>query len=235
MPIYAKDVYGGGPHTLGLLLAAAGAGALACMVYLAGRATIRGLGRVIAAAAATCGAALAAFAYLRIFPLALVLMALVGGGVILAAASANTILQTIVDDRLRGRIAGFFTMAFLGVAPLGNLAAGALAAAFGAPATLARNGLVVRAGGALVLAPAAGAGASAAADLPAARHHRRRRVRPAAGSEAPCRAARSPVRRLLARNFARRPSQPTRGCHIVPSPFRWTAARVSGAMAARDT
>ena len=30
MPIYAKDVYGGGPHTLGLLLSAAGAGALLC-------------------------------------------------------------------------------------------------------------------------------------------------------------------------------------------------------------
>ncbi len=37
MPIYAKDVYAGGPHTLGLLLSAAGAGALACTVYLAGR------------------------------------------------------------------------------------------------------------------------------------------------------------------------------------------------------
>ncbi len=75
----------------------------------------------------TCGLALAAFAYLTFFPLALVLMVAVGGGVILAAASVSTILQTIVADRLRGRVAGFFTLAFLGVAPLGNLAAGALA------------------------------------------------------------------------------------------------------------
>jgi hypothetical protein len=88
------------------------------------------------------GAALAAFAYLRVFPLALLLMMLVGGGVILAAASTNTILQTIVDDRLRGRVAGFYTMAFLGVAPLGNLAAGALAAAWGTPATFLANGLL---------------------------------------------------------------------------------------------
>ena len=61
---------------------------------------------------------------------------------ILAAASANTILQTIVDDRLRGRIAGFYTLAFLGVAPLGNLAAGALAGRFGAPLTFALNGAI---------------------------------------------------------------------------------------------
>jgi MFS family permease len=113
-----------------------------CVVYLAGRSTIRGLGRVIAAAAATAGVALAAFAYLRVFGLALALMMLVGGGVILAAASTNTILQTIVEDRLRGRVAGFYTMSFLGVAPLGNLAAGALAAAIGTPATFLLNGLV---------------------------------------------------------------------------------------------
>ena len=141
MPVYAKDLYGGGPAALGMLLSAAGVGALSCMVYLAGRTTIRGLGRVIAAAAGTAGLALAAFAYLRVFPLALVLMALVGGGLMLAAASVNTILQTIVEDRLRGRVAGYFTMAFLGVAPLGNLAAGALAATFGAPATLFVNGI----------------------------------------------------------------------------------------------
>ena len=142
MPIYAKDVYGGGPHTLGFLLAAAGAGALASTAYLAGRESIRGLIRVIAIAAATCGAAIAAFAYLRIFPLALLLMVVTGAGVILAAASSNTILQTIVDDRLRGRLAGFYTLAFLGVAPLGNLAAGALAARFGAPLTFTMNGVI---------------------------------------------------------------------------------------------
>jgi len=66
----------------------------------------------------------------------------VGGGTILAAASANTILQTIVDDRLRGRVASFYTLAFLGFAPLGNLAAGALAGALGAPFTFALNGIV---------------------------------------------------------------------------------------------
>ena len=142
MPVYAKDIYGGGPHTLGYLLSAAGLGALICTAYLASRATVRGLGRVIVLAAATSGFALAAFAYMRIYPLALLLMVMVGGGTILAAASANTILQTIIDDRLRGRVASFYTLAFLGIAPLGNLAAGALAAAFGAPMTFLLNGLL---------------------------------------------------------------------------------------------
>jgi hypothetical protein len=142
MPVYAKDIYGGGPHTLGYLLSAAGFGALLSTAYLASRATVRGLGRVIMFAAATSGVALAAFAYIRIFPLALFLMVLVGGGTILAAASANTILQTIVDDRLRGRLASFYTLAFLGVAPLGNLAAGAIAGTMGTPFAFALNGVL---------------------------------------------------------------------------------------------
>jgi hypothetical protein len=45
MPAFAKDIYGGGPETLGFLLATAGAGALVSSLYLASRATIRGLGR----------------------------------------------------------------------------------------------------------------------------------------------------------------------------------------------
>ena len=141
MPAYAKDILGGGPQTLGLLLSAAGAGALVSTLYLAGRATIRGLGRVIAIGGLTCGLALAAFAYLPFLPLAVVLMIAVGAGVILAAAAVSTILQTIVPDRLRGRMAGFYSMAFLGMAPLGNLAAGALADALGVQATFAANGL----------------------------------------------------------------------------------------------
>ncbi len=59
MPIYAGQIYGGGPHTLGFLLAAAGTGALATTTYLASRTTIRGLGRIIVGAAAVAGLALA--------------------------------------------------------------------------------------------------------------------------------------------------------------------------------
>jgi MFS family permease len=123
-------------------LAAAGTGALISTAYLASRENIRGLGRVIAVSATICGVALAAFAYMNVFAIALLLMVVVGGGVILAAASANTILQTIVEDHLRGRVAGFYTLAFLGVAPLGNLAAGALAERFSAPAAFAINGAI---------------------------------------------------------------------------------------------
>ena len=69
-------------------------------------------------------------------------MFVVGGGIILACASVNTILQSIVPDELRGRVAGFFMLAFLGMAPLGNLAAGALGSVIGVPATFVVNGAI---------------------------------------------------------------------------------------------
>jgi MFS family permease len=148
MPVYAKDIYGGGANTLGWLLSSAGAGALLCTGYLASLPTVRGLAGVTVRAAATCAAALVAFSYMRFYPLALLLMFLTGGGLILAAAGTNTILQTIVDDRLRGRIAAFYTLSFLGMTPLGNLAAGALAGAVGVKLTFLVNGLVALLGAA---------------------------------------------------------------------------------------
>jgi len=146
MPVYAKDVYGGGPQALGWLLSSAGAGALLSTGYLASRPTVRGLARVIVRAAATCGLALAAFSYLRLFWLALLLVFMVGGGLVLAAASTNTILHTVVDDRLRGRVAAFYTLAFLRVAPLGHLATGALAGRLGTQTTFLIDGLIAACG-----------------------------------------------------------------------------------------
>lgn len=142
MPVFAKDIYGGGPHTLGWLLSAAGAGALLSTGYLASRSTVRGLAGLIARAAAVSGFALAAFASVRSYPLALASLFVAGGALILVAAGTNTIVQTIVEDRLRGRVAAFYTLSFLGIAPLGNLAAGALAGAIGAPMTFVLNGAV---------------------------------------------------------------------------------------------
>ena len=56
-------------------------------------------------------------------------------------AASNTILQTIVDDDKRGRVMSFYTMAFMGVAPLGSLLAGGMAARFGVASTLVISGM----------------------------------------------------------------------------------------------
>ncbi|HEV2042455.1 MAG TPA: MFS transporter [Casimicrobiaceae bacterium] len=127
MPVFAKDVFGGDAHTLGMLLSAAGGGALLSALYLASRHTTRGLDRVILVAGAIASLAMLAFAYSTRFALALPLLVVLGAGLIAAQASIQTLVQTLVDDDKRGRVMSLYTMAFLGMLPFGNLAAGAVA------------------------------------------------------------------------------------------------------------
>lgn len=141
MPVFAKDVFHGGAHTLGFLVGASGIGALVGTMYLASRASVRGLGRLIAISASIFGVGLIAFSLSRVIWFSLLLMLLTGFGMVVHFASSNTVLQTIVDDDKRGRVMSLFTMVVMGAAPFGSLLAGALASQIGAPATLLLCGI----------------------------------------------------------------------------------------------
>ncbi|HJP85334.1 MAG TPA: MFS transporter [Gemmatimonadaceae bacterium] len=149
MPAIASEVLHGGPHTLGYLMTASGVGALAGAFYLASRRSVLGLGRAIVIASITFGLSLVAFSFSRRLWLSLLLLPFVGGGMMVEMASTNTILQTIVDDSMRGRVMAFYTMAFLGTAPLGSLLAGFAAAHIGPMETIFVGGLSCILGGAL--------------------------------------------------------------------------------------
>jgi MFS family permease len=82
------------------------------------------------------------FAWSPWLPLSLLAIAVTGFGIVVNGMSVSTMIQTIVDDRMRGRVMGIFSMAFLGMYPLGSLAGGALASVIGAPATLAIGGCI---------------------------------------------------------------------------------------------
>jgi MFS family permease len=140
MPVLARDVLHGGPGTLGILMAAMGVGALAGAMYLAGRESVRGLGRTIAIASGVFGTGLIALSLSRTLWLSLAVMVVTGFGMIVQMASSNTILQTLVDEDKRGRVMSLYAMAFVGMAPLGSLLGGALASRIGAPATIAIGG-----------------------------------------------------------------------------------------------
>jgi MFS family permease len=141
MPIFAGQILGGGAHTLGFLLAAAGTGALIGTIYLASRRSVKGLGRIVLAGAGIFGSGLILFSLSRSLSLSLFLMMITGFGMIVQLASSNTILQTVADDDKRGRVMSFYAMSFAGIAPFGSLLAGALASHIGAPYTLMFGGI----------------------------------------------------------------------------------------------
>ncbi len=122
-------------------MGASGVGALAGALYLAARKSVLGLGKLIPIGAGVFGLGLAGFALSRTFVLSLALVTAVGFGQMVQLATSNTLLQTMVDDERRGRVMGFFTLAFVGMAPVGSLLAGGLASVIGAPWTLFAGGV----------------------------------------------------------------------------------------------
>ncbi|MFH1857807.1 MAG: MFS transporter [Candidatus Omnitrophota bacterium] len=149
MPIFAKDIFHGGPKTLGFLMAMSGAGALMGAIYLAGRKSVIGLGKVIAAASSLFGLGIAVFALSRVLWFSMVMIGAAGFAMMVQLAASNTVLQTIVEEDKRGRIMSFYTMAFMGMAPFGSLLAGSLASKMGAPNTLLFGGTCCVIGGLL--------------------------------------------------------------------------------------
>jgi MFS family permease len=141
-PVFAEEILKGGAETLGFLMAGSGVGALAGGIYLATRKTVVGLGKLIVLGPTVLGIGLIAFALSRILPIALFTMLFVGLGTIIQIASANTVLQTIVKENMRGRVMSLYTMSFLGTIPFGNLVGGALARQMGVPTTLIIDGIV---------------------------------------------------------------------------------------------
>lgn len=147
MPAVAREILHGGPHTYGFLLTAAGLGAMVGALYLAARTSVVGLERAIAAAACTFGAGLIAFSLSHTLWLSLIVLPIAGGGMMVTMASTNTFLQTIVEERLRGRVMSFYAMAFLGTAPIGSLLGGIVADRLGVPTTIFIGGVACLAGG----------------------------------------------------------------------------------------
>jgi MFS family permease len=149
MPIFAAQVLHGGPHTLGFLMGAVGVGSLISALSLVLRRSVRGLTRVIPIAAAVFGVGLIAFGLSNTLWLSMLMMLVTGFGMMQGLTSSNTILQTLVDEKMRGRVMSYYTMAFVGMAPFGSLLSGALAHAMGAPHTVMLSGVACIVGGIL--------------------------------------------------------------------------------------
>ncbi len=142
MPAIVHEAFAGDAQTLGFLVGAAGVGAIGGTLLLAARKNVRGLTRLIVAAAFLAGCALMLMSWSRLFALSLVLMAATGFGILLISVSTNIILQTIVDDDKRGRVMSLYTAAFIGVMPIGGLLAGMLADRIGATHAMLVCGVV---------------------------------------------------------------------------------------------
>jgi len=141
LPVFARDVLHGDANDLGLLMGAGGLGALAATLQIAARRSVVGSESGLIWAGVGLTASLILLGAANQLWLALACRVLAGYCVILQVTTANTLVQTLVADNLRGRVSSFYNMAILGTLPLGNLLAGALAGAIGVSATFVVSGV----------------------------------------------------------------------------------------------
>jgi len=141
MPVFAKDIFMGGANALGFLMGAVGAGALVGALFLAYKKSVRGLGKSLVIGSFIFGLGLILFSLSNIFILSMVILVFTGFGMMIEITASNTLLQTISDDDKRGRVMSFYTLAFMGTVPLGNLLSGSLSDLVGVPNTLLYGGI----------------------------------------------------------------------------------------------
>lgn len=143
LPLFVGKVFKHGPESLGVFMGMMGAGSLLAALTLANRRDFQLLERRIAMAAVAVGLGLLVFALNNIYPLALIILFVMGFSTTTVYASSNTLIQLSVPDHLRGRTMALFTICLHGMISIGQLLVGSSADKLGAPMIVAICGGVL--------------------------------------------------------------------------------------------
>ena len=140
-PALAEDL-GQGAEGLGVLLSASGAGAVVGGIRLAATSQRSSRWRVLLGAGLALGGGLAAIGVAQTYAVTLLCLVVTGWGTVTFNASSNTLIQSIVPDRLRGRVLSLYVLMLLGLMPVAGVLMGALATAVGSAEAIALGGVV---------------------------------------------------------------------------------------------
>jgi MFS family permease len=149
-PELGLDYFHGGPQAVGFLYAAPGAGALIGALTTGWVQSVRRQGRAVIIAVIVWGAAIAVFGLVDVLWVGLVLLAVAGWADVVSAVFRNTILQSVIPDRLRGRLSAIQIAVVQGGPRLGDLEAGIVAEAVGTTFSVVSGGLACVAGAVLL-------------------------------------------------------------------------------------
>jgi MFS family permease len=141
MPVFAKEIFHGGPHTLGFLMSASGCGALMGALTIASKETDKGFEKIIPSGVCICGIGLAGLSFSSNLYISMALIFLTGYGLLIFFTSSNTLIQNLVEEKMRGRVMSIYTMSFMGTMPFGSILAGYLASKIGVQGSVLMGGL----------------------------------------------------------------------------------------------
>ncbi|HPS38294.1 MAG TPA: MFS transporter [Candidatus Cloacimonadota bacterium] len=137
LPVFAKDILHGDSRTMGMMMSFAGIGALIGALYLASRTTIENMANRMLLLGILVSVTLIGLSFSTLLPLSLFLMVIIGFGMMMQMSSTNTLIQSVVEDKMRGRVLSLYTMAFGSVTPFGSILTGTLSSRIGVQYTLA--------------------------------------------------------------------------------------------------
>ena len=143
LPIFAREVFGGGVGRYSEMMAFSGMGAVVGALVVAWLGRFRHMGLTLLLVQAAFGALVTAFALSRVGWLSNLLLFLDGAALIMVFSLTASLVQLLVPDHLRGRVVSIYMVAFRGGMPLGSLWAGYAATFTSAPFVLAVNGGLV--------------------------------------------------------------------------------------------
>ncbi|HTI87041.1 MAG TPA: MFS transporter [Alphaproteobacteria bacterium] len=137
LPGFADEVFKRGAAGLGWLGSAIGAGGILSAIWLAARSSTAGLTRIVAGNSLVVGLALVGFALVHNFWIALVFLAIAGASMVISGAGTQTLLQSSVDNAMRGRVMALYSLLYRGMPALGSLIMGMAAEVIGLEAAVA--------------------------------------------------------------------------------------------------
>jgi len=140
MPAFADAIFQRGASGLAILTAALGAGAIASGLILS-RNTLWLDSRVIKISVVTAGLFIVVLGVTESFWLAVPVVVSLGVILSLCGVGSQILIQTLVDDDVRGRVSSFWGMIAFGGTALGSLVVGSASAAFGLQTTVMVTGM----------------------------------------------------------------------------------------------
>jgi predicted MFS family arabinose efflux permease len=143
LPVFAKDVFHGGPKLFTILLVCSGFGSICGALIVAAAGKYKHMGRSVLLMLMVLGVLISAFALSRWLVLSCILIFFAGATLLGVFTSISSLVQMIAPDNMRGRVLSVYNVAFRGGMPVGSLVVGALVAEFSAPVVLKWNGILL--------------------------------------------------------------------------------------------
>jgi predicted MFS family arabinose efflux permease len=143
LPVFAQDVFHGGPKLFTIFLVCSGIGSICGALTVAAFGKHKHMGLLVLLMLLGLGVLIAAFAASHQFVLSCILIFIYGAMLLAVFTNISSLVQMITPDNMRGRVLSVYNVAFRGGMPVGSLVVGALVKQFTAPVVITCNGVLL--------------------------------------------------------------------------------------------